>query len=274
MARIFADAAKKLVSQPVIVTNRPGASGAIGLGEVVRALANGYKVSVLISELATIPGMRLAKFTSAEFIPIAGLNADPATITVRADAPWKTIEEFLASARKKPEGINLGNSGFGSIWHLTAAAVEDKLGVKFAHVPFQGSAPSVLALLGGHVDAIVVSPAEIGPYVAEGKLRPLVVMSEKRLSGMYDKVPTFKERNVDLTLGTWRGLGVAKGTSPEVVKYLRNVAQKTAQEPSFIDTMHKANLTLIYTDPDTFGAYMASQSAFFSSLLERVKIEK
>ena len=275
MARIFADSAKKFTTQPIIVTNRPGASGAIGLGEVLRAHPDGYKVSVLISELATIPGMKLAKFTSADFIPIAGLNADPGTITVRADAPWNTIEEFIAHARQKPESVVMGNSGVGSIWHLTAAAVEDKLGIKFSHVPFQGSAPSVLALMGGHVDAIVVSPAEIGAYVASGKLKPLVIMADKRLTGgLYDKVPTFKERNIDLSLGTWRGLGVAKGTPPEIVKYLRDVAKKTAAEPGFTEAMTKANLRTVYSEPEAFGTYMAEQTTFFNSLLSRVKIDK
>lgn len=275
MGRIFADSAKKFTTQPLIVTNRPGASGAIGMGEVLRAPADGYKISVVISELATIPGMKLAKYTSADFIPLAGLNADPALITVRADAPWNTIEEFIAHARQKPEGVSMGNSGHGSIWHLTAAAVEEKIGAKFSHVPFQGSAPSVLALLGGHVDAIVVSPAEIGPYVSSGKLKPLVVMTEKRLPGaLFEKVPTFKERKVDLTLGTWRGLAVAKGTPPEVVKYLREVARKTAADPGFIESMHKANLSPLYTEPQAFGTYMATQTEFFTGLLSRVKVDK
>lgn len=274
MARLFADSAKKYTSQPMIVTNRPGASGAIGMSEVQRAPADGYKVSVLISELAIIPAMGLAKYSSADFIPIAGLNADPATITVRTDAPYKTIEDFLEHVRKNPGTVSMGNSGVGSIWHLTAAAVEDRTGVTFSHVPFQGSAPSVLALLGGHVDAIVVSPAEIASYVAAGKLRPLVVMADRRLAGLYGQVPTFKERNIDLSLGTWRGLGVVKGTPPEVVTHLRDVARKTAADPAFMDAMQKANLTAVYSEPEKFGTYMAAQTDFFGKLMTRVKIEK
>lgn len=275
MARVFADSAKKHISQPIIVTNRPGASGAIGLGEIQRAPADGYKVSVLISELATIPGMKLAKFTSSDFIPIAGLNADPATITVRADSPWNTIEELIADARNKPEGVSMGNSGVGSIWHLTAAAFEEKVGARFSHIPFQGSAPSVLALLGSHVDAIVVSPAEIAGYVSGGKLKPLAVMADQRLPGnLYSKIPTLKERKIDLSLGTWRGLGVAKNTPADEVKYLRDVARKTAADPAFIDGMRKASLTPVYTEPQAFGQYMAMQTEFFTSLLTRVKVEK
>lgn len=274
MARLFADVAKKYTTQPLIVTNRPGASGAIGMAEVQRAPADGYKVSVLISELAIIPSMGLAKYTSADFIPLAGLNADPATITVRADSSLKTIEDFIAQARKAPQAVSVGNSGVGSIWHLTAAAVEDRIGATFSNVPFQGSAPSVLALLGGHVDAIVVSPAEIASYVSAGKLRALVVMADKRLPGLYEQVPTFKERNVDLSLGTWRGLGVVKGTPPEVVATLRDIARKTAADPAYLDAMHRANLTAVYSEPAAFGSYMAAQTEFFGKLMTRVRIDR
>jgi tripartite-type tricarboxylate transporter receptor subunit TctC len=159
MARNYADAARKYTAQPIVVTNKPGASGGIGMGEGQRAGPDGYKVTVLISELAIIAHMGMIKFTSADFIPIARLNGDPGTITVRADAPWKTVEEFLANAKSKPGEVAMGNAGAGSIWHLAAAAVEEKTGVKFNHVPYQGAAPAVQALMGGHVDAIAVSPA-------------------------------------------------------------------------------------------------------------------
>ena len=130
MTRTFTDVARKYISQPLVVTNKPGASGGIGMGEVQRAAPDGYKVSVLISELAIIPHLGMIKFTTNDFIPIARINADPGTITVRADAPWSTVEEFLAHARKNPGEVKMGNAGSGTIWHLAAAAVEDKTGVR------------------------------------------------------------------------------------------------------------------------------------------------
>jgi tripartite-type tricarboxylate transporter receptor subunit TctC len=274
MARNFADAARKHLPQPFVVTDKPGVSGGLGMGEVQRAAPDGYKVAVLISELAIIPHLGMIKFGVQDFIPVARLNADPGTVTVRADAPWNTLEEFIAHARKNPGAVAMGNAGSGSIWHLAAAAVEQKTGVRFNHVPFQGAAPSVVALLGGHVDAIAVSPAEIGPHVASGKLKVLGVMAEQRLGGQYAGAPTFKERGIDLSLGTWRGLGVPPGTPPEVVAVLRDVARKAVAEPAFKDAMAKTNLIVSYMDGEPFKAFMAEQSDYFKKLLATVTITK
>ena len=273
MARIFTEVAKKYVSQPMVVSDKPGASGGIGMTEVQRAAPDGYKIGVLISELAIIPHLGMTKATVSDFIPIARLNADPGVVAVRADAPWQSIEELLAQARKEPRSITMGNAGTGSIWHLAAAAVEEKSDVRFNHVPFQGAAPSVLALVGGHVNAITVSPAEIGSFVAAGKVRVLVALSERRLPAPFDKVMTFKEKGVDLVVGTWRGLGAPLGTPPEVVSYLREATRKTAEEPAFREALSKANLQPAYMDGETFQTFMNSQSSYFKSLLNRLNLQ-
>lgn len=274
MTRNYAEAARKYMAQPVIVTNKPGVSGGLGMGEVQRAAPDGYKVSVLISELAIIPHMGMIKFTSADFIPIARLNGDPGTITVRADAPWKTVEEFLAHAKSKPGEVSMGNAGAGSIWHLAAAAVEEKTGIKFNHVPFQGAAPATQGLMGGHVDAIAVSPAEVSSFVAAGKLKTLAIMSDQRLVGLYGNVPTFKERGIDLSVGTWRGLGVPLGTPPEVVSYLRDATRKIAADPGYLESMAKSNLLTSYQEGEQFKTFMASQSDYFKKLLATIKVDK
>jgi len=274
MTRTFADVARKYIAQPLIVTNKPGASGGIGMSEVQRAAPDGYKVSVLISELAIIPHLGMVKFTTDDFVPIARINADPGTIAVRADAPWNTIESLLEHARKNPGELKMGNAGSGTIWHLAAAAVEEKTGVRFNHIPFQGAAPSVMGLVGGHVDAITVSPAEIGPFVASGKLKTLVLMADQRLPGLYEKVPTFKERGVDLSVGTWRGLGVPIGTPPDVVKVLRDLTRKTVEDPAFKEAMAKNNLLVSYMEGEQFKPFMSAQSDYFKKLLTKVTIQK
>jgi tripartite-type tricarboxylate transporter receptor subunit TctC len=274
MARIFADAAKKNVPQPLIVVNKPGAGGGIGMSEAQRAPADGYKIGVIISELAIIPYLNMTKVTTADFIPIARLNGDPGVIAVRAESPYQTIDDLLAAARQQEGTVSMGNAGTGTIWHLAAAAVEQKMQVRFNHVPFQGAAPSVGALVGGHVDAITVSPAEIGSHVAAGKVRVLVAMAERRLPAPYDKVPTFKEKGVDLVVGTWRGLGVPLNTPPEVVKYLRDATRKTAEDPAFREALLRANLQPAYMDGEQFQTFMNSQSAYFKSLLASVDLKK
>lgn len=271
LARAFAEATRKYISQPITVLNKPGASGAIGWQDVVNSKPDGYKLAVLTVELTTIPHMGLAKFTYEDFAPLARLNADPAAITVKADAPWNTIEEFLAAAKKAKGGMKLGNSGNGSIWHLAAAALEEKTGVKFNQAPFNGAAPAVLALMGGHIDVVSVSPAEVTTYVQSGKLKTLAVMADQRVKG-FENVPTLKERGIDLSIGTWRGLAAPKGTPPEIIAKLKDLAAKAMNEPVMKDAMDKQNMGIAWADDVQFRAAMAKDNAYFKQLMAKLNI--
>ena len=271
LARAFADATRKHMPQSMIIVNKPGASGAIGWQDVINARPDGYRLAVVTVELTTLPHMGLAKFTYDDLAPIARLNADQAAITVRADAPWNTIEEFLAAAKKDSGKVSVGNAGNGSIWHLAAAALEDKTSVKFNHTPFQGAGPAVLALLGGHIDAVAVSPGEVAAHVQGGKLKMLAVMADQRLKA-FDKVPTLKERKVDLSIGTWRGLAVHKATPAEVVDVLRVATRKAAADPALPEALEKLNLGFSYLDAPEFGAAMKRDHEFFKDLVPKLGI--
>lgn len=266
LARLFAEAARPHFPQPLTVLNKPGASATIGMAEIANARPDGYKIGMVVSELAIMPHLGIGKFTPADFVPIAGLNADPSGITVRSDAPWKTLEEFLAAARANPGGMRVGNSGAGSVFQFAAMSVENHTGVQFTHVPFQGAAPSVLALLGGHIDAISVSLAEASQQILAGKLRCLGVMGGQRLKG-FESVPTLKERGMDIQVSVWRGLAAPKGTPEAMVGVLRTMARKTAAEESFRLGMEKANLGLVFAEPAAFGAMIQKDSDDFKRLI-------
>lgn len=274
MARAFSDAARKYFPQPFIILNKPGAASAIGFGDVANAKPDGYKVGVVSVNLVILPALNLMKLTSDDFIPIAQLNYDPAAITVRADAPWKTVEEFIADAKKRPGAMQVGNGGVGDIWHVAAAAFEDRTGTQFNHVPFQGAAPAILSLLGGHVEAITVSPGEVMAHVQSGKLRTLAVMSEQRLDGVFASAPTLKERQIDLAIGVWRGLAVPKGTPSEVVEVLKTAARKTAADPAYREALGKANLGEAYLDAPAFKASIDSDRVSLKKVLAKLVIEK
>ncbi|WP_444814693.1 Bug family tripartite tricarboxylate transporter substrate binding protein [Variovorax flavidus] len=272
LARAFSEAVKKHFPQPMVVNDKPGASGVVGMSDVLNGKPDGYKVSVVIAELVILPHLGLSKFTYADFQPVARLNADPSAITVRTEAPWNTIEEFLAAAKAKPGEMKVGNSGNGSIWHLAAAGLEDKTGVKFNHVPYQGAAPGVVALLGGHIDAVAVSPGEVAAHVQGGKLKMLAVMADQRLKA-FDKVPTLKERNIDLSIGTWRGLAVHKATPPDIVTTLRTAARKAAEEPMLREQLEKLNLGFAYLDAEAFGQAMQRDHEYFKQLVQKLGIK-
>ena len=269
MARALSDVMRKHLTQPLVVVNKPGASGAIGMQDVLNARPDGYKVCVVFAELAILPHMGQVKFTADDFTLIARLNADPSAITVKADAPWKTIEEFLAAARSAPGKLQVGNAGIGSIWHLAAAALEDRTQLKFNQIPFQGAAPAIQALLGGHLDAVAVSPGEVSAHVASGKLRTPAVMADQRFPG-FDGVPTMKERGIDVSVGTWRGLAVPKGTPPDVVAVLKVAAKAAAEDPAFREALGKLSLGFSYADADAFRSAVQQDHAFFKQLIPKL----
>ena len=272
LARAFAEAAKKHLPQPITVINRPGASGMIGHGEMINAKPDGYKLAIVFAEIVIVPHLGLTKLSYEDFTPIARLNADPAAITVRADAPWNTIEEFLTASRAKPGELKMGNSGPGSIWHLAHAALEDKVGVKYNPIPFSGAAPAVLALLGGHVDAVAVSPGEVASHVSGGKLKTLAIMADRRLKG-FDSVPTLKERGIDLSIGTWRGLAAPKATPPDIVAILVEATRKAADEAVIKESLDRLSMGYAYADAEVFRSNMKSDNELFKQLVTKLGIK-
>ena len=274
LARVFADAAKKHTSQPITVLNKPGASGGIGLAEVVGARADGYKIAMVTVEMAIIPHMGIVKFTADDFTPIVRLNADPIVLSVRAESPWNTLEEFVEAARKSKDPMKFGNAGTGGLSHLGAAALSQKIGATFIHVPFQGNAPAVQSLLGGHIDAVTSSPSEVSNFVTTGKLRPLGVFADQRIKGAgFEQVPTLKERRIDLSMGTWRGLAGPKNIPADVMTALSAIAMKTANEPAVKEAMDKQNLGYSVADGATFRRQILADSALFKQAVEQLGLK-
>lgn len=273
LSRLFAEAAKKQLPQPFVVVNKPGAAGAIGMKSVLTAPPDGYRLAMVIAAWAILPSLGEANWKSGDFKYVALINEDPAAITVRADAPWKTIDEFLADAKKRPGGISIGNVGVGSVYHFAAAALEDRTGLKFTHVPFQGASPAVTALLGGHIDAVGVSPAEVSAHVAAGKFRVLAVMSDRRAKG-FEGVPTLAEKNVPLSIGTWRGLTVPKATPDSVVTVLRDATRKAVADPAFRDGLDNANLGYAYMDGPAFEAFAEKNFQYFQQLARKLDLNR
>ena len=273
VARAFADAARKHLPQPVVVVNKAGAGGAIGLTEVMNARPDGARIGVGTVEITMLPHLGVAKFGIDDFVPIAMLNVEPSAITVRTDAPWTTIEAFLADAKARPAQLRVGNSGTGAIWHIAAESLSEKAGVRFMHVPYAGANPAVADLLGGHIEAVTVSPPEVAQHVAAGKLRILAVMSGQRAPKL-QQVPTLKERGVDVQISTWRGLVAPKGTPEPVLAVLREAARKAVQEPAYRATMDRLDLNAVFVEGDAFRDVMRRDNEVFKSMIAKLGVTK
>ena len=268
--RALAASTQKYLGKAVVVVNRAGGGGAVGFTEVAQAKPDGYTLVSIITPVTILPHQVKTAFTYQSFAPIINVVQDPAMLQVRADAPWKTLDEFLGYARANPGMITVGNSGAGGGVHLIALAFEKAAGVKLNHIPFAGGGPSVTALLGGHVHAVSVSPPEGIAHVKGGKLRIMALFSESRMAD-FPAVPTVREQGINFSMGQWRGLAAPKGTPPEVIRVLHDAFKKGMEDPAFIKNAADMSVALAYIGPAEFGKLMAADHERYAKLVAEIK---
>jgi tripartite-type tricarboxylate transporter receptor subunit TctC len=268
--RALAATTGKYLGQAVVVVNRPGGAGAVGYTEAMKAQPDGYTLTSGITPLTILPHNVKTAFTYKDFEPVINVVSDPGMFLVRSDAPWKSLKEFLDYAKKNPDMITVGNSGAGGGVHLIALAFEKAAGVKFNHIPFAGGGPSVTALLGGHINAVSVSPPEGIEHVKAGKLKIIALFAEKRFE-MFPDVPTVKEQGIDFAMGQWRGLIAPKGTPSNVITKLHDAFKEGMNDPVFQKNAKDMSINLHYLGPEAFGKLMASDDELFGKLVSEIK---
>ncbi len=260
----------KHLGQAVVVVNRAGGGGAVGYTEGAQAKPDGYTLTAAVTPLTILPHEVKTAFTYKSFDPVINIVSDPSMFLVRSEAPWKTMKEFLDQAKKNPGMISVGNSGAGGGVHLVALAFEKAAGVKFNHIPFSGGGPSVTALLGGHINAVSVSPPEGISQIQAGKLRIIALFADKRFE-MFPAVPTVKEQGVNFAMGMWRGLAAPKGTPPAVIQKLHDAFKKGMDDPGFKKNAKDMAVNLEYLSPADFGKLMAEDHESFGKLVKEIK---
>lgn len=273
VARTFTEFANKHLSHNMGVVNKAGGGGAVGLTEIVRARPNGYKIGIGTVELAMLPHLGLVNWKATDVTPIAVLNVEPSAISVNATSEWQTYEEFIQYARNNPGKVRIGNSGTGAIWHIAAEALGDKTGVTFTHIPYAGANPAVTDLLGNHIEAVTVSPAEVLNHVRNGTVRILAIMAEQRVE-QFPEVPTLKELNVDLSISTWRGVVVPNDTPEHIRQKLSDVAEKVSLDSEYVQTLEKMNVTPVYLNAKQFSHIIEKDNQFFADIMKKLGISK
>jgi tripartite-type tricarboxylate transporter receptor subunit TctC len=268
--RALAATTGKYLGRAVVVVNRPGGGSAVGYTEGAQAKPDGYTLTSAVTPLTTLPHQVKTAYTYKNFEPVINVVSDPSMFLIRSDAPWKSLKEFLDFAKKNPDMITVGNSGAGGGVHLIALAFERAAGVKFNHIPFSGGGPSVTAILGGHINAVSVSPPEGIEHVKAGKLKIIALFAEKRPE-MFPDVPTVKEQGIDFVMGMWRGLAAPKGTSPDAIKKLHDAFKKGMDDPVFQKNAKDMAVNLRYLGPEAFGKLMANDHEFFGDLIKAMK---
>lgn len=269
-ARALAASSQKTLGQPIVVINKGAEQGpADGFAFGADAAADGYTVTLITADLVTLPMMGQKQVGYQQFEPLISLNIDPVVVAVRIDSPWKNVQDFMTYARANPGSLRVGNAGAGTVWHLAAFALEKKGGVRFSHQSFPGAAPALTALVNRELEAVAVSQAEATNLAAAGKIRILGAMSSHP-PVLLPNVQTMRQQGYDLTLATWRGVAVPKGTPAPITKKLIEAFQAGTQDPSFLQYMAKAGIEARLLSGEPFYQEIKRQDDFFRSVLSDV----
>ncbi len=278
VARPVAEALGKELKQTVIVENRVGAGGALGMGVAARAPADGYTVLLTLSSISILPEAdhilgRKPAYTLNQFKPIARFTADPTVLVVRADAPWKTLAEFVADAKKKPGTYNYGSSGNYGTMHVPMEMLKASAGFRMTHIPYTGAGPAVLALLGGQVDAVAAGPSAVAQQIKAGKLRALAHWGDKPLVAL-PEVPSLTQSGYATRFAQWSALFVPAATPDDITSRLRAAAKKVAADPAVIAIINRAGSPVEYLDAPDFQTYWDADAKLMVEAVRKIgKVE-
>jgi len=277
--RPFAAALAKVLKQPVIIANKPGAAGAVGMQSVAVAKPDGYMLLITVPSLHTLPEVdklfgRAPTFTRDQFVPIARLNADPLIVAVNAERPWKSMKEVLDDARKRPGQITFASAGLYGATHVPMEMILYAAGgLKMRHLPTAGGGPAMTAVLGGHADLLASTVGPATGHVKSGKIRPLAVTTVKRHESFPD-VPTLKELGYDVEYYLWIGLFAPKATPAPIVKALRDATRQAVEDPTFRSALEKLSAPAAYQDADEFKPWLDADAARLADVIKKIgKVE-
>lgn len=274
VGRPVAEAMARHLNQPVVVVNRAGAGGGIGMAQVAKAAPDGYNVLMALSSIVVLPEAdkilgRAPMFELSQLIPVARMTADPTVLVVRADSPWKTYAEFIAFAKANPGQITFGSSGNYGTMHVPMEQLKASTGSYMLHVPYTGAGPAILGMLSGQVDALSTGPASVAGQIKAGKLRALAHWGEGRLALLPD-VPSFKELGVPISYSQWSGIFVPAGTPAAVVNRLREAARMASLDPKTIQVMTTAGTSFQFQDAAEFDKFVQADAKAMTAVVQKI----
>ena len=277
--RPTAIAMEKVLKQKIVIENKAGAGGGIGMAQVAKAKPDGYTIMMALSSVSVIPEAdkllgRAPMYTLDQLAPIALISADPTILVVRAESPWKSVQDVVDDARKRPGAISYSSSGIYGTLHVAMAMLGDAAGVNFHHVPYSGAGPAITALLGGHVDALATGPGTVLQHIKAGKLRALASWGDKRIEAMPD-LPTLKELGYDAEFYIWSGLFAPAATPAPVMSTLRHAAAEAVKDPQFRTAMAAIDTPVYYLDAPDFQKFWDNDAKRLGVVVKKIgKVEE
>jgi tripartite-type tricarboxylate transporter receptor subunit TctC len=275
-ARILQPKLAEALGQSVVIENRGGAGGVTGTAAVVRAQPDGYTLLITVNA-PVVMGPALQKnypFDPAKALAgVSLLTETYLALVVRNDSPIKSVADVIRLAKEKPGQLTFGSAGVGSAHQIAGALLNAKAGIAINHVPFQGGAPAVQNLVGGHIDMSFATLPSVMPLVKGGQLRLVAMAEPKRYAGLPD-LPTVNETVPGVETTSWVGFLAPAGTPKEIRERLAKIVADAMQTPDIRDKMLALGMTPIPAGPDAFDRVIAEDLKFWRGAVETAKIEK
>jgi len=276
-ARIIATLLEKELKQPFNVVNRTGGSGVVGHDAIAKATPDGYTIGLITVEITMMHHVGLTQLKHTDYTPIGLVNADPAAINVRADSPYKSVNDLLAAIKANPGKMKASGTGQGGIWHLAIAGLLKDQGIDpnaLPWVPSNGAAPGMQDMIAGGVDVVPCSIPEARPMIDAGKARALVIM-DANPPALYPSVPTLKkELGSNWQIAAWRVIAAPKGIPADAQKTLTTALKKVYDSKDYKDFMASRGFGVIWADPQETAKFMAASDANLGGALKAVGLAK
>jgi tripartite-type tricarboxylate transporter receptor subunit TctC len=275
-ARILHQPLSSALGVPIVLTNKGGGGGALGMDQVAKGKPDGYTVAASVkSTLTILPATRAdLPYKPGEFIPVANAVTDLGVVTTKAGGRWKTLEELVADAKKNPGKLTYGSAGVGTVSFFMMELIKLSYGIDVAHVPFQGSGQVKNALLGGHVDLGASGFSTMGPVIRSGEVLPLVTTSPKRVAA-YPDVPTmaekgFPEASVNISVSFY----VPARTPKDVAAKLAAAIEKSLKDPGVAAAIEKTGMIVDYRDGETLARDIENERTAITKVVQKVGVGK
>lgn len=273
-ARPVAEAMGRHLKQPIVIENKAGAGGGIGMAQVARAKGDGYTVLMALSSVVVLPEVdailqRSPMYALSQLKPIGRFTADPLVLVVRADSPWKDFQQFSSAAKASQAGYSYGSSGNYGTMHMPVEQMRAAIGANLLHVPFTGASPAIVALLGGQVDFIATGPSTVAGHIQSGRLRALAQWGTSPIPTL-PNVPTLTDLKVPVTYAQWTGLFAPASTPDSIVAKLREAAQFAANDARVKQALQSAGTYLQYQDTLEFEKYVANEAEAARKAVQKI----
>ncbi|MDI7259218.1 MAG: tripartite tricarboxylate transporter substrate binding protein [Thermodesulfobacteriota bacterium] len=278
IGRAFASVAEKHLGQPMVVINKPGASGMIGMLAVAQAAPDGYTIG-LDSTTTTnaleweIANGRKPSFTRNDILPVGCITINVPLVVVPYNSPWKTLSDLIRDCKAKPDFYAFCSGGLYGGSHLPAEVLMKATGIKARHVPHKGGGPCLSALVGEHVHFATQWPATSIPLARGKKLRILAVQDDRRMKSIPD-IPTVKELGIDAEWGQWLGFSVPQNIPAPILERLKGVVKKVAEDESFIKIVEGQGAEVYYMSSEDVIKYCEKESKEVAKVYKHLLEEK